>query len=73
MQGKIQVAPGADMNALMNTRHTLGYKLGQLLEERFNIENNARAYQVVRVGVNQARWQEMEAIGLATGSEESDS
>ena len=73
MQGEVQVAPRADMDTLMNTRHTLGYKLGQFLEECFNIENNARAYQVVRAGVNQARWQEMEAIGLATGSEESDS
>lgn len=43
--------------------HVSGLSIG-LREIR--TENNARAYQIVCVGVYQARWQEMKAIGLTT-------
>lgn len=36
MQSEIQVTPGADMDALMNTRHTFGFKLGDFLDECFD-------------------------------------
>ena len=37
MQGKIQMTPGADMNALTDARDALRFKLGQLFKECFDI------------------------------------
>ena len=63
MQGKVQMAPGADMDALMNARDALRFQLGQLLEEGVDVEHHARTYKVLQLRIHDPGGQQMQTVG----------